>query len=598
MISKLEIFPNEIFINIFSYLSWDELLISLWLLNKRINSLICFIFSMKKNGIVLNDLSLTYKKFSKILLPLILNSSSLSSNIKYIYVNGINSISFDFIYQKIFYDDNNNNNKQKIPFPNLKSLYITQCLLSERLLETLSFLIQYKLNQLTLTFHKEAYVNFDYGKGLPTIISNREKKKNMYRQILCQIFSDRCQLTSLQLDINKFYSIHQCLMTTQSHLPLNTVLDGYKSYCVTLRDLYIRLDYTCFLEDLIEYVPNLEQLSVHLENLKRDDESYDENIQSPILTDGNWFNKVPKLKCFTLKSSAYNDLEFAYLKWLLNNINHVIKLEIHLYSIRIWRKEQRIRKSFIDANFIRQYCLPDKIINLRDFYFYIRAECQLSLNNIEKIINSFKIDSFFISHQWTNVKCFYDECLSYQHIFSSNLNKFQYCDLLINYPCVYDWSPTTKDISIYLDSSVYVFLEQFDKLCPNVSDITINEDPCDELIEEDKALAIVFSSIISMTVQLKYIFIDRFEWFLYIIRYAFDISLKNALRTIRHAEFRISSCNVGYNESVHIGKYLVPLLSTYMPHLQTLCLWRPDDFPWTSSKFILLNKIQLIRTSY
>ncbi|CAF4591121.1 unnamed protein product [Rotaria sp. Silwood2] len=66
--------------------------------------------------------------------------------------------------------------------------------------------------------------------------------------------------------------------------------------------------------------------------------------------------------------------------------------------------------------------------------------------------------------------------------------------------------------------------------------------------------------------------------------YACNISLKNALRTIRHAEFRISSCNVGYDESVHIGKYLVPLLSTYMPHLQTLCLWRPDDFPWTSIK--------------
>ncbi|CAF3248881.1 unnamed protein product [Rotaria sp. Silwood2] len=86
--------------------------------------------------------------------------------------------------------------------------------------------------------------------------------------------------------------MHQCLKTRQSHLPLNTVLDGYKSYCITLRDLYIRLDYTCFLEDLIEYVPNLEQLSVDLENLKRDNESYDENIQSPILTNGNWFNKV------------------------------------------------------------------------------------------------------------------------------------------------------------------------------------------------------------------------------------------------------------------------------------------------------------------
>jgi hypothetical protein len=30
----------------------------------------------------------------------------------------------------------------------------------------------------------------------------------------------------------------------------------------------------------------------------------------------------------------------------------------------------------------------------------------------------------------------------------------------------------------------------------------------------------------------------------------------------------------------------VPFLSTYMPHLQTLRLWREDDFPWTSSKFI------------
>ncbi|CAF4509946.1 unnamed protein product, partial [Rotaria sp. Silwood2] len=38
----------------------------------------------------------------------------------------------------------------------------------------------------------------------------------------------------------------------------------------------------------------------------------------------------------------------------------------------------------------------------------------------------------------------------------------------------------------------------------------------------------------------------------------------------------------GYSESIHIGENLVPLLSTFMPHLQTLRLWRPDDFPWTS----------------
>ncbi|CAF5079453.1 unnamed protein product, partial [Rotaria sp. Silwood1] len=89
------------------------------------------------------------------------------------------------------------------------------------------------------------------------------------------------------------------------------------------------------------------------------------------------------------------DLQFAYLKWLLNNINHVIKLEIHLYYDGIWRNHQTIWKSFIDASFIRQYCLPDEIINIRDFDFYICGQCQLSSNDIEKIRNSFKIDSFF-----------------------------------------------------------------------------------------------------------------------------------------------------------------------------------------------------------
>ncbi len=61
----------------------------------------------------------------------------------------------------------------------------------------------------------------------------------------------------------------------------------------------------------------------------------------------------------------------------------------------------------------------------------------------------------------------------------------------------------------------------------------------------------------------------------------------NALSNIQCAEFGIPSCYYGSNDSVHIGKNLVPFLSTYMPQLQTLYLWRPDDFAWTSSKFIL-----------
>ncbi|CAF3281682.1 unnamed protein product, partial [Rotaria sp. Silwood2] len=60
---------------------------------------------------------------------------------------------------------------------------------------------------------------------------------------------------------------------------------------------------------------------------------------------------------------------------------------------------------------------------------------------------------------------------------------------------------------------------------------------------------------------------------------------ENALNSIRYVEFGISSCNIGADSSAHFGKHLVPFLNTYMPYLQILRLWRPDDFPWTSNKF-------------
>ena len=61
----------------------------------------------------------------------------------------------------------------------------------------------------------------------------------------------------------------------------------------------------------------------------------------------------------------------------------------------------------------------------------------------------------------------------------------------------------------------------------------------------------------------------------------------NALNTVRYAEFALPSCPMGGGDLIHIGKHLVPFLRTYMSHLQRLRLWRPDDFPWTTSKFIL-----------
>ncbi|CAF1082255.1 unnamed protein product [Rotaria sordida] len=403
MISKLEIIPNEIFLNIFSYLSWDEILISLWSLNNRINSLICSIFSINnKNRFIFNKSTLSYEKFSTIILPLILNCSYLLSPIKSIHFDEINSLFFDLFYENIY---NDNSIKPIIYFPNLETVSINQCLLSQSLVQTICLFIQLKLDQLTLSFHEDIYQTFINERESPSIPSDKEKIQRMFQQLLNEIFSNKCQLNSLQLDITKsFYSIHQCL-NPDSNLQSRTISNEYQSYCLTLRRLYIRLDYRCFLEHLIQYVPNLEQLSVHFRHSLDKDIAFGSNIETLILSNGNWFNK----------SLIVNDLEFGYLKWILNNVNHVKKLEINLHSGYIWNRNDIIWRSFIDANFIRQYCLPDRIINLKDFRFYICANCQLSSNDIFRTINSFKIDSFFIDHQWTDVKCFYNENISMEY---------------------------------------------------------------------------------------------------------------------------------------------------------------------------------------
>ncbi|CAF4552239.1 unnamed protein product, partial [Rotaria sp. Silwood2] len=71
-------------------------------LNTRINFLIYLIFSKDKNGIILNQTDLSYKTFSEILLPLIYNSSLISSAIKHICFDGINSNSYNLIDQSFF----------------------------------------------------------------------------------------------------------------------------------------------------------------------------------------------------------------------------------------------------------------------------------------------------------------------------------------------------------------------------------------------------------------------------------------------------------------------------------------------------------------
>ncbi|CAF4638141.1 unnamed protein product, partial [Rotaria sp. Silwood2] len=229
----------------------------------------------------------------------------------------------------------------------------------------------------------------------------------MLKQFLCQLFSGQCQLKSLRLDIsNEFRDgfFHRCL-SSNSNLSFDFIQYPYRSSCVTLRRLHIRLNQSCFLENLIEYVPNIEQMSIECDCSLSSYRLTTSNIETLSQLNENWFNKIPKLRCFSLKTFINNGSDIIYLKWLLNNMNYIEKLQLHLRSDKlIETKCQNILKSFIDANFIRQYCLPDIIPNLIYFNFYIYSQCQLSFNDIERITNSFKIHSFFIEHQWTNVK--------------------------------------------------------------------------------------------------------------------------------------------------------------------------------------------------
>ncbi|CAF4363021.1 unnamed protein product [Rotaria sp. Silwood2] len=359
----------------------------------------------------------------------------------------------------------------------------------------------------------------------------------MLKQFLCQLFSGQCQLKSLRLDIsNEFRDgfFHRCL-SSNSNLSFDFIQYPYRSSCVTLRRLHIRLNQSCFLENLIEYVPNIEQMSIECDCSLSSYRLRTSNIETLSQLNENWFNKIPKLRCFSLKTFINNDSNIIYLKWLLNNINYVEKLELQLRSDKlIETRHQNILKSFIDASFIRQYCLPDTISNLIYFDFYICSECQLSFNDVERITNSFKIHSFFIDHQWTNVKCLFDPIMSSQHLFSSFNNTSQISDNFIDYSYIFNW-PRIGDMWFKMYPSLYFFLEQFTELSPNISCVKIPDD----------------------------------------LR-------MNALNTVRCAEFRLPSCHIGRSDVIHIGKHLVPFLSTYMPHLQTLRLWRPDDFPWTT----------------
>jgi hypothetical protein len=135
------------------------MLICFWSLNIRFNSLVCSALSISDNllntGLLIKQ-GLSYKKFSSILFPLILNSSSLSSSIQRIHFDGTNSTACNLSYELLF------NDKKILRFPNLKSLILTQCISIEPVVQSLSYLIEHQLDELRLTFDHQVFQRVFY----------------------------------------------------------------------------------------------------------------------------------------------------------------------------------------------------------------------------------------------------------------------------------------------------------------------------------------------------------------------------------------------------------------------------------------------------
>ena len=118
----------------------------------------------------------------------------------------------------------------------------------------------------------------------------------MIKELLCQIFSQKCQLQNLYLDLSnerRSGPLHQCL-SINSSLSFDSIGIQSSSSCLTLRYLNIRLNATCFFQNLIEHVPNLEQISVEFIDSIVFDLPSEWNMKASRKYNQNWFDKVKK----------------------------------------------------------------------------------------------------------------------------------------------------------------------------------------------------------------------------------------------------------------------------------------------------------------
>ena len=183
MISRLEILPNELFFFIFSYLSWNEILTSFWSINERFDFLVCSAFTTNQTGILINQTGLSYKIFSSKFFQSITNCPSFISAVRRVHLDGRYSNGCEFY----------NHTRPILQYPNLQSLILTQCYLSESLIDNLSWLIEHRLNALTLILDEDIFDAYEIEERIRKMIPREGNRLLSWFSIVFKKGANICQ---------------------------------------------------------------------------------------------------------------------------------------------------------------------------------------------------------------------------------------------------------------------------------------------------------------------------------------------------------------------------------------------------------------------
>ncbi|CAF4810819.1 unnamed protein product [Rotaria magnacalcarata] len=134
-------------------------------------------------------------------------------------------------------------------FPNLKSIVLTRCFLIESLIKSLSVLIKHQLNELVLTFDEDVPNPLQKCNVISFTNVHTEKILIKFDELIRQLFSNECRLTSLRLDFASIYNDIDYLQCLKPHDNLSSgsmSVNKYKFRCSTLHRLHIHITHICF----------------------------------------------------------------------------------------------------------------------------------------------------------------------------------------------------------------------------------------------------------------------------------------------------------------------------------------------------------------